>query len=519
MKNEDPPHLNSKPASPEDDLARLVADIERALEQRHYARAAQLVHTNIAASFFGFPTAQFTEILGRLVRNLQEPPTFVSAAYRILTASSADLAHTNGLMESLDSDDPAQMFVLAMFRMSDFRIHGHITEALEQVDTAEHYLSQLRAGLDSRGGWLLHSAVQMGTTAMLAGDFTRALSSLRRAQMLPAIPMFTFLQREAIVKSALIHACFGNAATADGLLKRTKNIPRTSSWLETHIDTQEEFVWILTYSGNLEEALDRLEAISLQEIGEMWPFYIVAFHRVLEASGHHDELEHRLEMYDSLPLPRIDGEGFTGSIIPLKRAMVALSVGRGSEALKFLERTDQSITYTKLVKIAADLYVGRIRQAMDQAYGLRKETRGFRLMEIRRLSLLSASQYMDGDLGGCIQTLAGTASLPRGLSPTETLLFPHEMIQLAQEHVENWPKQSAGHSIFLRELPKPGRALTGREIDILELLAQGYSRAEIADRLFISVSTVKSQLQSLYRKLEVSSAADAIFEGERRGVL
>lgn len=519
MKNEDPPHLNSKSASPKDDLARLVVDIERALEQRNYARAAQLVQGNIAAAWFSFPTAQLTEILGRLVRNLQEPPPFVAAAYRILTASSADLTNTHGLVESLDSDDPAQMFVLAMFRMSDYRIHGHITEGLEQVDTAEHYLSQLRSGLDPRGGWLLNAAVQMGTTAMLAGDFTRALSSLMRAQMLPAIPMFRFLQREAIVKSALIHACFGNAATADGLLKRTENIPRTSSWAETHIDAQEEFVRILTYSGDMEEALDRLEAISLQEIGEMWPFYIVAFHQVLEASGHHDELEHRLEMFDSLPLPRIDGEGFTGSIIPLKRAMVALSVGRGSEALKLLERTDQRLTYTKLVKIATDLYVGRVRQAKEQAYGLRKETRGFRLMEIRRLAILSAAQYMDGDLDGCIQTLSWAAGLPRGLSPTEVLLFSREMTQLAPAHVENWPKRSAGKTIFLPELPQPGRALTGREIEILELLAHGHSRAEIAERLFISVSTVKSQLQSLYRKLEVSSAADAIFEGERRGVL
>ena len=35
---------------------------------------------------------------------------------------------------------------------------------------------------------------------------------------------------------------------------------------------------------------------------------------------------------DSLPFPRIDRDGFSGGVIPLKRAMLALQVGRGSEA-------------------------------------------------------------------------------------------------------------------------------------------------------------------------------------------
>ena len=269
----------------------------------------------------------------------------------------------------------------------------------------------------------------------------------------------------------------------------------------------------------MEEALDRLEAISLQDIGEMWPFYILALHRILEAAGHHDELELQLEMIDTLPFPRIDGEGFTGSVIPLKRAMVALSVGRGAQAVRHLERADPSLTYTKLVKAATDLYLGRTQQAMDQAHELRKETRGFRLMEIRRLSVLATAHYMSSDHSACIETLRWAASLPRGLNETETLLFSTEMQHLAAEHVDTWPKPSGAKPIFVPDLPKPGRALTGREIEILELLALGYSRAEIADQLFISVSTVKTQLQSLYRKLDVSSAADAVFEGERRGVI
>ena len=517
MERQNAPQLNSKVPPEKDELALVVESIERAVERRDFNQAASLMNESVAAAWFGLPPHRITEILEQIVRNMERPPPFIAAAYNILTASTATLDNTKILMDSFDADDPRQMFALAMYRIGDFRFHGYTTKAMEQVDSAEAYLQQLRTTTPSV--WRLHAAVHIGSTAMLAGDFTRALSSLMRAQMLPASPRFAFLEREAIVKSALIHACFGNTTTADGLLKRTERIQRTSSWCEIQIDAHEEFVRVLTYAGGIEEALERLEAINLQDIGEMWPFYIVAFHRVLEAAGYHDELDHQLEMMDALPFARIDGEGFTGSVIPLKRAMVALSVGRGAEALRFLERADSRLTYTKLVQTAADLYVGRTQLAIDQTQALRKETRGFRLMEIRRLSILATAQYVAGDVDASVQTLRWAAGLPRGLNAHEILLFSPEINQLAEAKIESWPKAPAGKAIFVPKLPEPGKALTGREIEVLELLSSGHSRAEIAEKLFISLSTVKTQLQSLYRKLNVSSAADAVFEGERRGVL
>jgi hypothetical protein len=396
MELQDGPGLNNKRSVHHDQLTRLANTIERALVRRDFSRAASVVDENFAATLFTFPPHRGAEILDQIVSNLDQPPPFLAAAHAIMRASQAELNNTRALTETFDEDNHSQMFLLALFRMADFRMHGRIAEAVEQVDSAETHLAHPSFSPQERREWMLHAAVQIGITSVLAGDFTRALSSFMRAQMIPAAPPFTFLEREAIVKSALIHASFGNATTADGLLKRTGRVQRTSSWVETHLDAQEEFVRILTYSGDVEEALDRLEAISLQDIGEMWPFYVVALHRILEAAGHHDELELQLEMLDTLPFPRTDGEGFTGSVIPLKRAMAALRVGRGAEAVRFLERADPSLTYTKLVKAATDLYLGRTQQAMDQAHELRKETRGFRLMEIRRLSVLATAQHISG---------------------------------------------------------------------------------------------------------------------------
>lgn len=207
------PQSNNK-SSHKDELAILVEDIEHAINENTLERAASLFAEDIAATWFAFHPAKTQEILGLLVGELDDPPPIISAAHHILTATTADLIHTRELMESLDTDDHGQIFTLSMFRMADFRLHGRIVEALEQAENAEHYIAQLRPGLDPHSGWVVHAALEIGVTAMLAGDSTRALSSFTKAQMYSATPRFGFLGRDAIVKSALIHACFGNASTA-----------------------------------------------------------------------------------------------------------------------------------------------------------------------------------------------------------------------------------------------------------------------------------------------------------------
>jgi two-component system, NarL family, nitrate/nitrite response regulator NarL len=61
--------------------------------------------------------------------------------------------------------------------------------------------------------------------------------------------------------------------------------------------------------------------------------------------------------------------------------------------------------------------------------------------------------------------------------------------------------------------------LTPRETEILGLLAAGASAPEIASRLHLSPSTVKTYLHHLYEKLGVSDRAAAVAVGLRRGLI
>jgi two-component system, NarL family, response regulator LiaR len=57
--------------------------------------------------------------------------------------------------------------------------------------------------------------------------------------------------------------------------------------------------------------------------------------------------------------------------------------------------------------------------------------------------------------------------------------------------------------------------LSKREMEILNLLAQGHSNQEIAGKLFISVSTVKTHLQNLFEKLDVKRRTQAVEKAKR----
>jgi len=69
------------------------------------------------------------------------------------------------------------------------------------------------------------------------------------------------------------------------------------------------------------------------------------------------------------------------------------------------------------------------------------------------------------------------------------------------------------------ELESPVESLTPRELEVLEMLAEGLLNKEIADRLHISEHTVKFHVSSIIGKLGASNRTEAVTWGLRRGLL
>lgn len=503
----------------QDDLAQHAEETETALDRENLERVVEPIESDLAGTWFGIPPDRTLETMRLLFGTASNDSRLWQIARRFFSESPSDHFEVQDVSSAFNLDDPRDVYLLTMLRLGIARSQGCTQRGLEQCDVLEQQLGPLQSLLDSYDSWVLHAAVQMGVTAMLAGHFTRALTNFTRAQLHVQVPKFAFFTRDALTKSALIHACFGNRTTARSLIHRADKIPRTSSWAETYIDAHRNFAEIMVTVEDYDAALQKLDALNLRDIGEMWPFYILAVHRVLEAGGHQDELEHRMEIFDDMSFPRHDGDGFAGSIIPLKRAAIALKNGRGIEAQAFIDRADPALAYTKLFQAAAHVYAGRTQQAIQDVSRLRPKTRGFRLMEVRRLAILAAAQYQANETDDCLSTLARAAEIPRGLEPLEVQLFSPETRELAAQKVPAWPRDNHEPSVFLTGLPKPGTALTEREVEIIEHLAKGLPRAHMAKKMFISVNTLKTHLKAIYRKLGVSSAEDAVFGAQRRGLL
>jgi two-component system, NarL family, response regulator YdfI len=67
--------------------------------------------------------------------------------------------------------------------------------------------------------------------------------------------------------------------------------------------------------------------------------------------------------------------------------------------------------------------------------------------------------------------------------------------------------------------PSPLQTLTGREIEVLDLLAEGQGNKAIAKRLGISEHTVKFHISSIFSKLNAQSRTEAVTLGARLGLI
>ena len=61
--------------------------------------------------------------------------------------------------------------------------------------------------------------------------------------------------------------------------------------------------------------------------------------------------------------------------------------------------------------------------------------------------------------------------------------------------------------------------LSKRELEVLQLMADGLSNKEIADRLFVSLSTIKTHSNNLFDKMNVERRTQAVDKGKRLGLI
>ncbi len=95
-----------------------------------------------------------------------------------------------------------------------------------------------------------------------------------------------------------------------------------------------------------------------------------------------------------------------------------------------------------------------------------------------------------------------------------------EQIRMLEAQLSPFGESSHGQTSYSFETPDNfDTALTDREIQILELIAQGYTNNEVSHHLFISPHTVKSHVINIFNKLNVSDRTQAAVTGVRMGMI
>jgi LuxR family maltose regulon positive regulatory protein len=61
--------------------------------------------------------------------------------------------------------------------------------------------------------------------------------------------------------------------------------------------------------------------------------------------------------------------------------------------------------------------------------------------------------------------------------------------------------------------------LSEREIEVLRLIAEGYKYQEIAERLFVSINTVRHHTRNVYNKLDANNRTQAIGKAKELNLL
>ncbi|MDF2672358.1 MAG: ATP-dependent transcriptional regulator, MalT-like, LuxR family, partial [Clostridiales bacterium] len=126
--------------------------------------------------------------------------------------------------------------------------------------------------------------------------------------------------------------------------------------------------------------------------------------------------------------------------------------------------------------------------------------------------LLPALKEAEAD--GIILPFAENADF---ILPMLYMIYEKNMID--REYIEAVIKACEQYSKSIKRLQHNSSLLTEREVEVLKLLSQGLTQKEIARGLYVSVSSVKRYLESIYHKMEVNNKVAAIKNAEKLNIL
>ena len=534
---------------------RALEALEHALSGGDYERAADLV-VRVAREMWS--RGELVTLLGWLRKLPEEtkhrrPKLFLDQATALVLMGRLEEAEAplrEAERAAPEAEEARRRYLLgyaAGVRSWRARLDGNPRRAIELAHRALDLLPEDDPGLRS------FPAIGMGQAYRDAGDLEAAGEAFAEAVALGRAAGHVYGALGGTVWLAQVQAAQGRLREAEDSFRRAlrfideHGVELTPTAGLAHIG-----IGTLLYERNdLEEAARELErgmklAERTREVSNLVWGYVTLSRAKLARGDDHGAL-HTAREADRVAR----GSGADLEIAIATAWMVRLRLARGNlaEAVALeRERAANAQNAADAARVVDRLTSARVLHAQgrhDEALGLLEELRGFAetsgitggLIELLASQALVLWAKNERERAVSTLTRALTLAEPGGFVRTIVDEGPAmaELLSGVLEARQRGHADAARH-VSVRYLAKlqaavaldAPEAATGvrlpeppseRELEVLALIGAGEANQEIADRLFVSTSTVKTHVNNLYRKLGVRSRTQAIARAKELGLL
>jgi len=499
-----------RPAEEEPIPIPLGDEILLAFSRGEHEHAARLAKQSPVEAWYAIEPEQLAAVLRSAPQVVSRSPTL--RAYRLLLEGDAEASDPRPAATGMKAVGETAAGIFGA------RLRGMVRQSGRLATRAGSLFHGANVLFDDTRGWRLFLSVQSGINEMLEGEFREAIIAFGAARQSPPPRTLMFLHRDAYVKSALIHALFGDHDVARAELDVAASLPRTTSWAEPGVSAHAQIAEaVLCDDAGLDASLASLERLQIAQVGEMWPFWLEAMLQLMLRTGRVTEWMPRvLAVAASTPASE-KTEGFGATVGPRIRTLEALASEDYARAADEIARAPEDQVVVALTQAMVDGSVGRFEPAISRLVSLRPKTRRFPRLDVLRTLLIAAAVLRSGDRDRARELLAGIADVDPATLRHRVIVIPSDVRDFAVQEVPGWPSDLPALSSSERSVAPP--RLTARELEVLRLMASELTRDQIANALFVSVNTVKTQQRSISRKLGVTGRVDILLEAEQWGLL
>ncbi|WP_157962459.1 LuxR C-terminal-related transcriptional regulator [Homoserinimonas sp. OAct 916] len=404
------------------------------------------------------------------------------------------------------------------------RISGRVTGSRRAAETFLDTLDQLTPDERERMARILPPLMdQVGITILYLGDVDRALELFRASYSLPPQQQQPALHALSLIAGGL--AIQGEILQVRQVLESARGADWPDGWRDGYRGALYHVAEALLA---LEEFDSRraIEHVTVMdphiETIEHWAFFAHARAIAELGLGNAVEAESQLRLLMQRGV-RPATTPLTQTQLSITRSVLLLASGRAGEAAGALKRLPETFPRVAIARARVHLVTDKPEEAIAVLSALSLDALPPRLVTESQL-IIAAAAHRRGQTELALDALRQATSTMMDCGLRQPLMLIPASDRRALAELSGTGSDAATLLLDPRVpdvLPAQAEkvTLTKREHLVLTSLVEHPGATEIAEQLFVSVNTVKSQLRSIYRKLDVNSREDALARATELGLV